>query len=280
MSLCQTSAFINQNNRPTVTKNNKKILFATPEDAYNVFTLSFSSFEETTSGFTSRMEEIYNLIPQDHDITYRYLQKNSSLRYKQQIKREVEKLEDLGLVDINTESNKHTIARLDDIKKMKKDFDDHKNNFLVYTLVDLAINDCKDCFSLKWFDINEEINRNKNRNKLKQDNDPLHKNRNKNRNKTVTKLKDFYKKEDLENIFNDLYIIKVKHPCYGLVTVNVTPIQQEKIGSKKAKCNIVTRGEHNDQNINFLNLEINDSVYGSRYDVTPQKNEQEVLHDE
>ncbi|MEF8848857.1 MAG: hypothetical protein V5A68_06960 [Candidatus Thermoplasmatota archaeon] len=276
ISLCQTSAFINQHNRPTVEKNGVAKLFTTPEDAYNVFTLSFSSFEETTTGFTSRMEELYNLITKDNDVTYRYLIKNSSLKYKQQVKREVEKLDDLGLIEINTDSNKHTISRLDDIKKMKKDFDDHKNNFLVYTLVDLAVNECEDRFSLKWYDINEEINRNKNRNKPSQKNDLNHKNRNKNRNKSVTKIKDFYKKEELENIFQNTNKLKASHPCYGHVTVFVTPIQQEKMGVKKAKCNIVTRGEHNDQKNDIFNLEINGNMYGSRYDVTPQKNKQKV----
>jgi len=120
LSLCQTSAFINQHNRPVVEKDGKKILFATPEDAYNVFTLAFSSFEETTTGFTKRMEKIYDIIPYGEGLTYRDIMKATKINHKMQIKRELEKLEDLGLIDIDTSSNKHTITRMDDIKRMKK----------------------------------------------------------------------------------------------------------------------------------------------------------------
>lgn len=268
LSLCQTSAFINQHNRPKVTTDGKTILFATPEDAYNVFSISLSSFEETTTGFTSRMEQIFNVIPAGTSVNYREIMKATKTPYKQQVKREVEKLEDLGLVEIDTSSSTHSITRLDDIKKMKRDFEHHKRNFLVYTLLDCALHQCDDAIPLSWIDIIDHIKCNKNRNILSQKIEPLQENRNKNRNKGVTKPKIFYTNDELEQYFGDGKNVKTVTSCYGHVTVNVTPSQQEKNEVKTAKCNIVTQSKGKQEKTPIIDLRINVDSFSSRYDVT------------
>jgi len=258
LSLCQTSAFANQHNRPTVEYKGKKFLFATPEDAYNVFTLAFSSFEETTSGFTARMEKIYNAIPGDKSITYRDIMKETEFKHKMQVKREVEKLEDIGLIDIDTSSNKHVVCRVEDINKMKKDFSQHKTNFLLYTLVELAKFSCDKAIPLSWCDINDQIN--------------AQKNRNENSNETVTKLRNFYENGDFDKLLTDSNKIKVLHPIYGEVIANVKVLQQGENGIKMAKCNTVTKPTRADEKLPFFELKFNSELCGSRYAVTVEKN--------
>lgn len=268
LSLVQTSAFINQKNRPQIIQKEKRILFATPEDAYNIFTLSFGSFEETTTGFTSRMEQIYNAIPIGASLTYREIMKTSKIGHKMQLIRELNKLEDLGLIDIDTSSNKHRVTRMDDIKRMRKDFEEHKKNFLIYTLLDLAVNQCNSGIPLSWVDISKEINRNKNRNKVSQEIDFLQENRNKNCNITVTNPREFYKNEELEQYFGDGKNVEIVTPCYGRVTVDVTVFQQEKNGLKILKCNTVTPSMGNHEKGPSVDLTIDDSSYSSRDGVT------------
>lgn len=274
LSLVQTSAFINQKNRPQMTQDGKRVLFSTPEDAYNIFNLAFGSFEETTTGFTSRMEQIYNVIPEGSSLTYRDIMKASKIGHKMQLIRELNKMEDLGLIDIDTSSNKHLVTRTDDIQRMKKDFDGHKKNFLVYTLLDLVLHQCDSPVSLSWVDISDEINRNKNRNRPSQETDVLQENRNKNRNKTVTKPREFYKNEDLEKYFGDGKNVEIVTPCYGLVTVCVTVSQQGKNGLKTAKCNTVTKSIGTNEKGTSIEITIDDNSHSSCDGVTvPSLNE-------
>lgn len=251
LSLCQTCAFINQKNRPIVEKDGKKILFATPEDAYSIFVLSFPSFSETISGLSDRLQRLYESIDQEGN-TYRALVKKMD-SYKMKVKRDVETLDNMGLVEIDTSSNTHKIIKLEPFEQMKKDFENYKLNLLAYTGLELSyyLKKCK--IPVEWFDINITVKRNTERNKLLQNNNPYLKNRNNNRNKSVTKKAKFYEKEEILQYFGDKKEVVISHFCYGFVTLNVTISSPYNFVSFKY-CNIVTN-----QNIK-ADIELNVSM--------------------
>jgi hypothetical protein len=221
LSLCQTSAFINQNNRPILEKDDKRILFATPEDAYNVFVLSFPSFQETVTGLSDRLQRVYDSVPESATITYRDLSKKLG-SYKMKVIRDIETLDNMGLVEIDASSKTHEIRKLENFEQLKKDFEIYKLNLLAYTGLELSyyFKECK--IPLEWYDINDIVNRNTNRNKLLQNNNPYLKNHNMNCNKGVTKKAKFYKKDELLEYFGDKKEVVISHFCYGFVTMFVT----------------------------------------------------------
>jgi len=218
LSLCQTSAFINQNNRPSCKVNDKKILFATPEDAYNVFTLAFPSFEETVTGLSKKLQTVYDAIPENDKIKYRDLSKNIGW-HKRMVIRAVEELDNMNLVMIDTTSQTHEVSREEPIDKVIKDFQKYKKNFLLYTAVELCKNIGQCDIPLSWSDINATIDRDTNRDRLRQKNETNQENRDMNCDKTVT---NFYSKDDLDEYFKNKDTITIKHFCHAFVTLSVT----------------------------------------------------------
>ena len=130
LKLIAMSAFLNQKRRPRIEEDNKKILFAVPEDAYNIFTLSLEWFEETVSGITKRDRAILDvlrdnmivettkhinektgeeigyetetLMPMSYnEITKALVEKQKMFKSKKQIQRICEKLEGYGHILIN-----------------------------------------------------------------------------------------------------------------------------------------------------------------------------------
>jgi hypothetical protein len=260
LSLCQTSAFINQKNRPFLEENNKNILFCTPEDAYNVFVLSFPSFQETITGLSDRLQRVYDAIDPDAS-TYRDIAKKLG-SYKMKVIREIESLDNMGLVEINTSSNTHTVKRLEQFEQMKKDFENYKLNLLAYSGLEISYY-LKDCMiPIEWYDINDTVKCNTKRNKLLQNNNPYQENHNNNRNKSVTKKQLFYEKEEILEYFGDNKEVIISHFCYGFVTLFVTLSSPYNFVSFKY-CNIVT----NQNSKADIDLEV---TIPSCYDVTPK----------
>lgn len=244
--LCETSAFLNQHNRPIVEKNGVSKIYATPEDAYNVFTLCFSSFEETISGLSKKLRMLYNSIPENKEesITYREIAKKIGWN-KRTIMRAVEdQLDNKGLVKIDTSSQSHKISRAEPINTTLHDFNKHKKEILFYTAVELCKNNNECNIPISWHDINDKINRDTNRDKLGQNNNPYLKNRDTNRDITVT---NFYKKDDFDEYLKNKDTITVYHFCHGLVTLNVTVSLEGQYALFKY-CDTVTKG-HRQNNI-------------------------------
>lgn len=273
LSLCQTSAFINQKNRPISEINGKNILFATPEDAYNVFVLSFPSFQETISGLSDKLQRVYDAIDVDGD-TYRDIAKKIGT-YKMQVKRDVESLDNMGLVNIDTSSNTHKIFRLEPLDQMKKDFENYKLNLLAYSGLELSYYLKKCDIPLEWYDINTIVKRNTNRYKLLQNNNPFLKNCNNNRNKSVTKKAKFYEKDEILQYFGDKKEVVISHFCYGFVTLFVTLSSPYDFVSFKY-CNIVTNRDKK------ADVELNVSMpscYDVSLDFFNQQNDVKKLYD-
>lgn len=273
LSLCQTSAFINQINRPIFEKDGRKILFATPEDAYNIFVLSFPSFQETVSGLSDRLQRLYDAIDDDGD-TYRDITKKIG-SYKMKVKRDIETLDNMGLVDIDASSNTHKVFRLEPFEQMKKDFETYKLNLLAYTGLELGYYLEKCDIPIVWHDINTDVKRNTERNKLLQNNNPYLKNRNNNRNKSVTKKVNFYEKDEILDYFGNKKEVVIYHFCYGFVTLFVTLSTPYEFVSFKY-CNIVTNRNKE------ADIELNVSMPAC-YDVSlsffNQKEDVKKLHD-
>jgi hypothetical protein len=220
LSLCQTSAFINQKNRPIFEENGRKILFATPEDVYNVFVLSFSSFQETVTGLSDRLQRVYDAIDSNGD-TYRGIAKKLDT-YKKKVIRDVENLDNMGLVDIDTSSNTHRVKRLESFEQMRKDFENYKLNLLAYTGIELSYYFKKCKIPLEWYDIDEAVKWDTNQDKLIQNNNPYLKNRDKNRDSGGTKKTKKYKKEEILEYFGNNKKIVLSHFCYGFVSLFVS----------------------------------------------------------
>jgi len=221
LSLCQTSAFVNQHNRPRVEKDGEKILFCTPEDAYNVFVLSFPSFLETVTGLSNRLQRIYDVLNENKGKTYRDIAKEIG-SYKMKVIRDIESLDNMGLVEIDTSSNTHKVKKIGEIEQLEKEFHNYKLKFLIYTGLEISHYMGEVTLPLKWKDIDYNIKCNIDRNKPKQKNSSYPENRNKNRNKSVTNEGIFYEKDELLKLFGNKNKIIVFHPCYGFVTLFVT----------------------------------------------------------
>ena len=244
LSLCQTSAFLNQWNRPIIEKNGKKTLYATPEDAYNVFVLSFPSFEETITGLPKKYQIVYDAIPEVDSTTYRDIAKKIGWNKRSVTRAIQDQLDNLGIVNIDSTSNVHKISRADELDKATKDFQEFKLNFLAYTGIELCLHNKKCDIPIAWNDIDNIIKCDTNRDKLGQKITSLHKNCDKDRDKSVT---NFYEIDELNSFFKskDQYSdIIISHPCHGFVTLTVTLSSPYEMVSFKY-CDTVTKGDKN-----------------------------------
>jgi hypothetical protein len=272
LSLCQTLAFLNQRSRPLLENNGKKILFSTPEDAYNVFTLAFSSFEETLTGVPGKLKILRDALPEDKTagLTYREIAKKIGW-YKMKAIRATEELDNLGYVEIDTSSRTHIVRRGNPLDQNAKDFEKYKLNFLAYTAIELSFHFGEYTIPLTWCDINDVVNRNTERNNLIQNHNPYHKDCNNDHNKIVTNPTVFYTKNELLDYFGKNKKTVISHFCYGNVTMFVTISTPYKNVSFKY-CNIVTKSKR-DPNVTL------DVSFPSCYDVTPKGEKSKTLKD-
>ncbi len=267
LSLCQTSAFLNQSNRPVIRSKDNIVLYATPEDAYNVFTLAFPSFEETVTGVPQKDKVVYNALPDDNSgLTYRDLAKKIGW-YKKKVMRTVEALDNKGYVDIDTSAKSHIVRKVKNLDQGKKDFQQYKMNFLAYTAADLCSKNGKCDIPLCWFDINEQIKRDTDRDKLRQISKSPLLNRDTDWDNTGTKLTRFYEKEEINRMFGDGKNNVLSHPCLGFVSINVS------ISSPVETVSFI-KSRHRDKmnKDKIVNLQINEDSLAACPDVLIENN--------
>lgn len=138
--LAQMSAFLNQHQRPQTERDGKRILIATPEDAYNVFNLCADSFEETLTGLPKAIQNIYDHITGEPKM-YRDIAKEVN-RSKRTVEIAVDKLEDLNyiVVDRQGAGKSNLITRNEDVELIKIDSAYKKYHERIVGFVDKALN--------------------------------------------------------------------------------------------------------------------------------------------
>lgn len=270
LSLCQTSAFVNQDKRPVYCSDKKKTLFATPEDAYNVFVLCFPSFEETITGLSKKLQTVYDAIPTDiNGITYRDLSKKIGWGKRAVIRTVQDQLDNMGVVEINDSSNKHTVRRVGDLERAVKDFEGYKLNFLLYTAVELCKKFGECDIPLTWFDIDKKIKCDTNCDKLGQKNQSYLKNCDTDCDKTVSNSYQLFKKDELVEKFNNKEKLTITHFCHGFVTLFVTLPQQEKQVISFKYCDNCDNCDTTYSEVPDFKLEIDLSTVTPRHGDTP-----------
>lgn len=223
MMLCKASAFLNQKNRPTKIKDGKALLYATPEDAYNVLTLSMDSFHEATTGLNKKLRVVYDILPSDGEgLTYLEISKNTPVS-KKTVQRYCEELDSLGYIETDNNKKPYRIKRANEKKIVEATFDDHKIPILLYSWIQLGIEVPDYDLQLSWYDFSDVLNWDTYWDIASQKKSIKEKNWDNDWDNGGTKNRIFYEKSELLNLFNDNDKLIIKHPCLGVVSLIVPP---------------------------------------------------------
>lgn len=226
--LCQTSAFLNQKNRPVKIEKGKEFLYGLPEDCYNLMTLSMESFIETISGLTKKLKSVYDALPSDGgSLTYLDISKKTPVS-KKTVQRYCEELDSNGYIETETNSKPYRIKKVENKTIIEATFDEYKIPILLYSMAQI-FHDCPTYkIPLSWYDFSQVLEWDTYNDLVGQKKSIKEKNWDNIWDTIRTKIKDFYEKEEIANLLNGKDKLIIKHPCLGLVSISVpTSISEE-----------------------------------------------------
>lgn len=223
--LCKASAFLNQEDRPQKCEGGKKILYALPEDAHNVFLFSIESFEETVTGLPKKLRKVYDVLPNpeaEKGITYLDIAKETGM-VKKTVTRYCEELDIQGYIDIDDTGRSHRIRKAQELEKQQQLFEVYSDGILLFTLTSLVLDGVDYEIPLSWYDLLRDINQDTYWDKVRHRKPIKEKNWDNDWDNNGTKIIDFYQKNHIEELLGFTNNILVGHPCRGDVAICIQP---------------------------------------------------------
>jgi len=221
--LCKASAFLNQKNRPKKVENGRRILYATPEDAYYVMLLAMESFQETTTGLSKKLKAIYDILDENGK-TFSQITKELGGPSKKTVQRHCEQLDRLGYADVDTSKKPYLVKKAREIKIEEQRFENYKDAILLFSLATLVDQLGHVELPLSWIDFGEVIGRDSLWDIVRQKKTLKDVAWDKWWDNNGTKMKDFYTKESISKLFEGQDNIVLSHPVSGDVPLFVSQL--------------------------------------------------------